>query len=162
MVTNGRQDVIVTVDDFRRQAPGRSHQEHVWIIALHLPAQALKGNGRRLRSRAGGHGSRPMPFLPSHRLNRFFHGGADPDLRQRLAPLGVVFPAGAPGPVAHDATRQNLLVFQRCHHLKRAQGESPRGPRDIVQVQIRDCRSNGRPVFIDDRIVNQGDVQLDA
>jgi hypothetical protein len=76
--------------------------------------------------------------------------------------LRVVFSTGAPGPVGHDPAGQNPLVFQRGDHLKRPDREGPGRPGNIVQVQIRDRRSNGRTVFIDDRIMNQGDVQLDA
>jgi hypothetical protein len=64
--------------------------------------------------------------------------------------------------VTHNPAGQNLLVLQRRDHLKRPDPKGPGGPGDIVQVQIRDRRSNGRTVFIDDRIMNQGDVQLDA
>ena len=149
-------------DDFRCQAPGRSHENHVRMIVLHQPLQLAVTDRPGVMPGAGRHGSGFAPRLPTHRLNRFVQRGADPNVLQGFTSFGVVIASGTVRPVTHDTTGQNPLVFQRCYHLKRSDTEGPGGPGDIVQVEIRDGRSNGRAVFIDDRIMNQSDVQIDA
>ncbi len=131
-------------------------------IALQLQPQLIETDDMGLWPCTGRHGAGPTPLLPSNRLDRLFQGGADRNLHQRFASSGIVGATGTPGPVGHDAPGQDLLILKRRHHLERPQGERFGCTGDVVQVQIRDRRSDGRPVFIDDRIMNQGDVQIDA
>ena len=162
MIADGRQDMIGIADDLRCQTPGGSHQDHVRLIALHRPLQPVVADRFGMLPGAGRHGDRFSSFASRHRLAGFLQAGADPDLGQGLAPFGVVIPPRPPGPVCHDATGQDPLVLQRGDHLKRPHPEGAGGPGDIVQVEVRDGGCDGRAVLIDDRVMNQGDVQLDA
>ncbi len=73
-------------------------------------------------------------------------------------PLGVVTRAGPGGPVVENTLDQPYLVFQRRNDVISRHAVSSARPGDIMQIQVGDRRGDDLPVFVDHRIMDQGDV----
>lgn len=73
----------------------------------------------------------------------------------------MMFAPMAVGPVPDNPLGQRPLIVQRCNHMKGLHPKCPRSPGNIVQVQIGDRGGHRIAMLIDDRVVNQRNVQIE-
>ena len=76
--------------------------------------------------------------------------------------FGIVFSSVTRCPVSYQRLGQLLLIFERCHDIQRLGTVCSDSPGHIVNIEIGHRRCDDLPPFIDNRMMGQCQIQIEA
>lgn len=146
-------------DKIPGNSPCRAENQEIGAALIqHLPESAeMQASG--LIFCTGDNRFRFLLFLSENILFHDFKGIRDTDQPQCLASDRIVLSSPALQPVGQQTFDQFLLILQGRHHIKGADAISSGCSCNVMKIQIGDSRGNDLTVFVDDRIMNQCQIQ---